>query len=275
MKTNDGEIGINANTTYSNCVDTLETSKHVTSIAKWFQDEGRSTGIVTTTRVTHATPAGAYAHTTDRDWEDDNLVVQSGCNSDVVDDIAEQLVFGETGKNFKVIFGGGSRHFVNSSFTEHGTTGRRRDSKHLINEWTNMKTTRKFIRNRQELINVNASDVDEIMGLFNGDHISYYIDIVRDKQEEVMPTLTDMTTKAIEILERDEKGYFLLVEGGRIDHGHHRTQAKHAISEAVEFSRAIEAALKLVDLEETLIVVTADHGHVMTMAGYAVSFNQG
>lgn len=132
-----------------------------------------------------------------------------------------------------------------------------------------MDNRRTFIRDRRELMNVTAENVHQIMGLFNGNHIEYWIDVERDQIQETMPSLKDLTTKAIEILETDKEGYFLLVEGGRIDHGHHGTQAKHAVSEAVEFSKAIQAAIEMVNLEETLIVVTADHGHVMTMAGYA------
>jgi len=215
------------------------------------------------------TPAGAYAHTTNRDWEDDAKVEEDNCSATDNDDIAEQLVFGETGKKFKVILGGGSRHFIGRSLTEHNTAGRRRDEKNLIYEWERMEPNRTFVRNRAELMGLNPPDVKQLFGLFNGDHLSYWIDVERDNKQDTMPSLKDMTTKAIDILELEKDGYFLLVEGGRIDHGHHRTQAKHAVSEVVEFSKAIEAALAKVNLNETLIVVTADHGHVMTLSGYA------
>ncbi|CAG9802972.1 unnamed protein product [Chironomus riparius] len=269
VKTNDGEIGVNANATYESCLDGQDESNHVDSIAAWFQRAGRSSGIVTTTRITHATPAGAYAHTTNRDWEDDAEVAESGCDPQIVDDIAEQLVYGKTGKNFKVILGGGSRHFIGKSLTEHGTNGNRIDEKNLIYAWERMDPNRTFVRNRAELMGLNPTEIKQLFGLFSDSHLSYWIDVERDNKQDTMPSLTDMTKKAIEILELEKEGYFLLVEGGRIDHGHHRTQAKHAVTEAVEFSKAIEAALALVNLNETLIVVTADHGHVMTMSGYA------
>jgi alkaline phosphatase len=149
-----------------------------------------------------------------------------GCDSDVVDDIAEQLIYGEVGKNLKVIFGGGSRHFVNSSHIEHGLPGRRKDGKHLINEWLNLRPEikREFIRNRDELMNVSVKEVGQIFGLFNNDHIRYKMDIDRDNENHIYPTLSEMTTKAIDILSENEKGYFLFVEGGRIDHGHHRLE---------------------------------------------------
>ena len=197
------------------------------------------------------------------------MVERDNCSSIANNDIAEQLVFGETGKNFKVILGGGSRHFIGPSLTEHGTAGRRKDERNLIYEWEKMDSNRTFVRNRAGLMGVNPPEVKQLFGLFNGDHLSYWIDVERDNAQDTMPSLTDMTTKAIDILELEKDGYFLLVEGGRIDHGHHRTQAKHAVTEAVEFSKAIQAALEKVNLNETLIVVTADHGHVMTISGYA------
>ncbi|KAG5683695.1 hypothetical protein PVAND_012961 [Polypedilum vanderplanki] len=269
VKTNDGVIGINAKSSSANCADSIDESNYVDSIATWFQDKNRSTGVVTTTRITHASPAGLYAHVTNRDWEDNSYVVEDGCDDTIVDDIAEQLIHGKTGSKFKVILGGGSRHFVNNdSTTDHGTSGRRFDGKNLIDEWKNLNPTGRYVKNRQELLDT-PNDVDKLFGLFNSDHIQYYIDILRDNLEAEKPSLADMTKKAIEILDTDEKGYFLFVEGGRIDHGHHGNQGKHALSEAVEFSKAIEEATKMVNLNETLIIVTADHGHVMTLSGYA------
>jgi len=78
-----------------------------------------------------------------------------------------------------------------------------------------------------------------------------------------------MTTKAIEILSRNPKGFFLMVEAGRIDQAHHRNYAKLALMETVEFNEAISAATAGVDLKETLIIVTADHSHPFTINGYS------
>jgi alkaline phosphatase len=76
-----------------------------------------------------------------------------------------------------------------------------------------------------------------------------------------------MTLRAIEILARNPKGFFLMVEGGKIDHGHHDGSAYRALTETLELSNAVRAALGRVDPAETLILVTADHGHTMTMGG--------
>ena len=82
------------------------------------------------------------------------------------------------------------------------------------------------------------------------------------------PSLTELTSKAIDILDNNEKGYFLVVESGRIDHGHHAGSAYNALTDTIEFSNAVQAAIDSTNPEETLILVTADHSHVFTIAGY-------
>ena len=101
-------------------------------------------------------------------------------------------------------------------------------------------------------------------------HMSYELD--RDPAKE--PSLAEMTTKSIDILANRDKGYFLMVEGGRIDHALHGTNAARALADAKAFDDAIKAAtakVKLTDpeMKNTLIVVTADHDHTMVMNGYA------
>jgi alkaline phosphatase len=104
-----------------------------------------------------------------------------------------------------------------------------------------------------------------VLGLFSPSHMTYMVDRKPDTTE---PTLTDLTATAIARLRSDPQGYYLMVEGGRIDHGHHAGQAGYALEEAVEFARAIQYAIDNTDPEETLIMVTADHSHVFTIAGY-------
>ena len=67
-----------------------------------------------------------------------------------------------------------------------------------------------------------------------------------------------------------DEGFFLLVEGGRIDHAHHSNYAKHSLEETIEFSKAVQKAMSMTNETETLIVVSADHSHVMSYAGYGV-----
>jgi alkaline phosphatase len=78
-----------------------------------------------------------------------------------------------------------------------------------------------------------------------------------------------MTEAALKVLKQNSNGYFLMVEGGRIDHALHGTNAKRALEDTIAFDEAIKRALALVDLKDTLVVVTADHDHTMTFNGYS------
>ncbi|XP_071446779.1 alkaline phosphatase, tissue-nonspecific isozyme-like [Hetaerina americana] len=91
----------------------------------------------------------------------------------------------------------------------------------------------------------------------------------RDKSDEGDPSLAEMTRKAIQILSKNPQGFFLFVEGGRIDHAHHYNNAYRALEETLALEAALEAALPLLDPDRTLIVFTADHSHVMTLGGIA------
>lgn len=115
---------------------------------------------------------------------------------------------------------------------------------------------------------MDPKDTDAVLGLFAPSHVPW--DITRDPK--VTPSLAEMTTKAIEILQEQsrakDKGFFLFVEGGRIDHGHHEGRAKKALTECVAFEKAVEEALKMTSEEDTLVLVTADHSHTFALAGY-------
>jgi len=82
-----------------------------------------------------------------------------------------------------------------------------------------------------------------------------------------------MAAAAIEKLERKSQengnGYFVFIEGGRIDHGHHETRVGYALDEMVEFDAAVETVIQMTDPRDTLVVVTADHSHTLSMSGYA------
>jgi alkaline phosphatase len=104
------------------------------------------------------------------------------------------------------------------------------------------------------------------MGLFERDHMEFEAQRAADTGGE--PSLAEMTRKAIEILQRDTDGYVLMVEGGRIDHAHHAGQAGLALDETVALDAAVKTALSMVNLDETLVIVTSDHSHNLTIAGY-------
>lgn len=107
------------------------------------------------------------------------------------------------------------------------------------------------------------------LGLFSSTNMPFNHRLVNDTN---IPTLSEMVTKAIEILSQNPNGYFLFVEGGRIDHALHRAKPYLSLDETAEFARAVNVSVNMANLDESLIVATADHSHTMTFSGYPVSF---
>lgn len=270
VKANYETIGVSARVPNNNCDMQKIPENQVESIAQWALDAGKGAGLVTTTRVTHASPTGVYAHTANRDWESDANVNIDCPSTEETDDIARQLIRGKTGSKLRVIMGGGRREFRPKDFQdEEGAMGRRLDGVNLIDEWLDQKKgDGKYIWNRKQLNDIDSNNTKFLLGLFEANHCQYNLETKLKKAEEMEPTLAEMTEKAIEVLSTEEKGFFLFVEGGRIDHAHHDTWAHIALDETAEFAKAIEAATKKVNLEETLIVVTADHSHAFSYSGY-------
>ncbi|KAK4296997.1 hypothetical protein Pmani_030549 [Petrolisthes manimaculis] len=265
--------GVDMNVERGNCSAQRDPTYHTSSIAKWFQDAGRSTGLVTTTRVTHATPAALYAHIADREWEDDHEVRDDKEDPQVCDDIAEHLIMKETGRNLKVIMGGGRRGLLPNTVKdveEGGKSGYRRDGRNLIQEWQRHKTSLRpsvkhsYVWNRDDLLALDTSNTDYLLGLFGFSHMDYAVE--RDNARD--PRLPEMTKAAIEVLQRDPNGYFLFVEGGLIDLGHHGNKGRKAVTETVELDEAVQVALSMTNPANTLIVVTADHAHSLSINGY-------
>ncbi|PIK46355.1 putative alkaline phosphatase [Apostichopus japonicus] len=231
---------------------------------------GKSTGIVTTTRLTHATPAAGYAHSACRNWESDvNLPDEAKENGCI--DIAAQLIDFDLG--LKVAMGGGRRNFipVTSADPEYpDATGSRQDGRNLTDEWLEARISAdlnaEYVWKLDDFNAIDPEVTDALLGLFDRSHMQYEKNRASDGAGE--PSIAEMTEKAIQILSKDEDGFFLLVESGRIDHGHHNGIAHSALTETLAFDEAVERALELVDTDDTLVIVTADHGHVMSMAGY-------
>lgn len=124
-----------------------------------------------------------------------------------------------------------------------------------------------YVWNRRQLFDLDPNGSLHLLGLFETEDMEYEYARAADTGGE--PSLTEMTQAAIRFLSRDPDGFFLMVEGGRIDHAHHQANAAIALGEAIEFSNAIEAAIATTDPAETLILVTADHGHALAISGYA------
>lgn len=204
--------------TFNGMLGMTPDGKPVMTLFEAAKKVGKATGVVTTTRVTHATPAAFYAHVKDRDEEKE---------------IARQLVVGTT---IDVAFGGGMKHFSEELL-----------EKAKANGFTVVTT-------REELLNLDPSAVKRVLGIFARSHLSYYVD------GEDRPSLAEMTRKAIEILSKNEEGFFLMVEGGRIDHAAHGNDVVAMIYDTIEFDEAVKVALEFAKKDgDTLVVVTADH----------------
>ncbi|KAK7094251.1 hypothetical protein V1264_007897 [Littorina saxatilis] len=268
VKTNMGTIGVSAKASRGNCASSEGT--HLSSILDWSMAQGKSTGIVSTTRVTHATPASTCAHTPERNWEHSVPDDQSGCV-----DIALHLV--RNNSNINVVMGGGRQEMFpfNHSDPETDTgylTEGRTDNLNLVQEWKNKQASEnrrfQYMWNKTEFDNLDPEKTDYLLALFNPSHMQYEADRKKDKGGE--PSLAEMTRKAIQILKKNNKGFFLLVEGGRIDHAHHVNNAGRALHDTVAFAEAVAVATEpsLLDERETLIVTTADHSHAFAFAGY-------
>lgn len=270
VKTKSGTIGLNGNVIRGKCETQIE-ENHVSSIAKWAQDHGKGTGIVTTTRITHASPGGSYAHVAERHWETDTDVLEGGYDPNQCHDIATQLVKSKPGKDFKVILGCGRQSFLpKETIDEEGDKGIRSDGINLIDEWKREKYERKsrhvYVWNRTSLFDVieHPENYDHVLGLFESTHCPYHL----EGSPETEPTLAEMTEAAIKVLQKEKNGFFLFVEGGRIDHAHHSTYATLALDETVELAKAVRKGTEMTSEKETLIVVTSDHAHTMSVSGY-------
>lgn len=280
VKTDAGVIGVDEDVVRGDC--STATGNELVTALELAELAGKSTGIVSTARITHATPAATYAKSAERNWEDISDMPVSAVKAGCVD-IASQLIGFE--KNLKrryptakringleVVMGGGRRHFLpkdpafNSPDARSATEGDRTDGRDLTAEWQTMYPNGVYVFDQAGFDAIDTSSTDKVFGLFNESHMQYEADRVNDIAGE--PSLSEMTTKALGILDNNDEGYFLMVESGRIDHGHHAGNAYSALTDTIEFAKAIKETIANVDMENTLIIVTADHSHVFTIAGY-------
>ncbi|HWQ20756.1 MAG TPA: alkaline phosphatase [Methanotrichaceae archaeon] len=212
--------------------------KNLTTISEMAKKAGMSTGVVTTTRITHATPAGFYAHINDRDAEEK---------------IAGQLLE----SSIDVALGGGLQFFVaKNQTTPLGGNGKRADNRTLFDAFDARGYT--FVYNDTAFKKIDANSTSKVLGLFNKDHMAYELE--RRNQTSPEPSLANMTVKALEILSKNPKGFFLMVEGGRIDHAAHARSYDNMTVDTLAFDDAVKAAMDFaLANNNTLVLVTADH----------------
>lgn len=266
VKTNDGFLSVNERAVRRDWKSVK--GNETRTLLEQAEMRGMATGVVTTTRVTHATPAACYAHTVERDWEAD-ADQPVGANADNFPDIARQLIEFPFGDGPEVVLGGGRGKFMPESTADPEYPlkhGERKDGRDLTREWLAARADSAYVWNKAQFDALDTTRVKHVLGLFEPSHMRFEADRAKDAAGE--PSLAEMTGKALDILARSAQGYFLMVEGGRIDHGHHAGNAYRALTDAIEFSRAVQVAMTRTSESDTLVIVTADHSHTLTMAGY-------
>jgi alkaline phosphatase len=252
--TNNDVIGLDA-TTEPHDFNKDGDGAPLTTILELAKAAGKSVGVISTARITHATPAACYAHINNRDREND---------------IALQALPGDPLFNPKLLSGvdllagGGRRFFLpNTVVDEEGSLGGRSDGRDLRAEFQAQGYS--YVWNTAGWDGITRSNLP-VLALFESSHMEYEHDRPGDVGGE--PSLEELTVDAIELLSGSPSGYFLMVESGRIDHAHHAGNAWRALVDTEELDQAIGAAMAKVDLSNTLIIVSADHSHVFNIAGY-------
>ena len=275
-KANDGMLSIDPKVlSNDDFTGGAEPANRLETILEQAEKRGMWTGVVSTARVTHATPGACYAHTPNRDWESD-ADLSDGAKAANFPDIARQLVElkikettmnGVRSQGLEVAMGGGRDRFLTKSDADPENprkTGRRKDGRNLAREWETAGG--RYVWDQAGFDAIDPAATGPVLGLFEASHMQYEVDRVNE------PSLTEMTEKAIKILQRGPNGFFLMVEGGRVDHAHHEGNAYRALHEAIELARAVQKAADISG-EDTLIIVTADHSHTLTINGYPTRGN--
>ncbi|GKS12484.1 alkaline phosphatase [Paenibacillus chitinolyticus] len=209
-------------------VSNEDVSKPFASVIEASELAGKATGLVTTARITHATPAVYASHVRNRDNE-------SAIASQYLND-----------GNVDVLFGGGKQFFVSKD-----EKGKRTD-KTIIPDFE--KEGYKVVYDKQGLASLDGK-TGKALGLFGNSHVDYVLD-----RTNTVPNLAEMTSKAIDILSANPKGFTMMVEGGRIDHAGHANDLPSVVQEMLDFDAAVKVAMEFAKKDgNTSVVVTADH----------------
>jgi len=229
------------------------------TLVEWATSHGLDTGIVSNMRLSHATPAAFAAHVPSR-YESEAVILDQMLVEHEVD----------------VLLGGGARALVPSGrrvgeilpSLEGPLDGgsNRLDTRNRVEEATARGYT--VVSDRASLREAAAS-ADKLLGLFAASHLPYVVD-TRAQGLESVPSLAELTSAATEVLSRADRGFFLVVEGGRIDYGGHDNDAGTMLHEILDFDAAIGTALQFQERHpDTLVLVTADHG----TGGFSFSYS--
>lgn len=203
-------------------------NKDLMSLMLLARDRGMATGVAVTSKLTDATPATYLVQVASRNFEDE---------------IAERII--QSGVN--VLLGGGSETFGAHPFTKQPRKGS------LIEQ--GIEAGYLYVKDREELLALDPANTPNVLGLFSTGNLSY------DRERfPVEPSLGEMTKTAIEILDTHPEGFFLMVEGSKIDKGSHYNMTEQVLGDTIAFDQAVGIALEYArSREDTLVIVTADH----------------
>lgn len=270
VKTHAGIISLDGRVRRGDCESSL--GAEVPTLLQQATAAGMGTGIISTATITHATPAATYAHAADRNWEVDSAMpaaaIEAGCT-----DIASQMIKAAAAGSLDVALGGGRSMFMPGGMADPEydfLDGRRADGRDLVTEWLSLGPNSVYVWNQAQF-DALAADAHPVLGLFEPSHMQFEVDRADDPAGE--PSLAAMTAFAIERLAGNPNGFFLMVEGGRIDHAHHANNAWRALTDTIAMDEAIVVASEMTSVEDTLILVTADHSHPFTHSGYSTRGN--
>lgn len=264
VKSYNGSLGITQKTNMQDCASAKTT--HADSLWEIAEDAGLATGVISTARFTHATPAATYAKTTQRDWEDDSNVSPEGKAAGCLD-IASQFLAWSHGDGMEVVLAGGRAQFLPNTMMDPeyvAQKGYRTDGRNLMTEWKAKAANRTTVTDKAGFDAFDWNGSGQILGLFEPSHMQYDL----DRNATAEPSLAEMTTHAIKRLSKNPRGYVLMVEGGRVDHGLHAGNAARALGDAKALDEAVAAAVAATNKADTLIIVTADHSHTLMIQGY-------
>jgi alkaline phosphatase len=258
VKTVNGALGVDGSVERGVCGNSRAAA--VPTIFELAKRRGLATGVVTTAGVTDATPVGAYGHTTERSWRSDGDLpeeaVAHGCT-----DLARQMVDAPADIRLDLAFGGDREDFLPLGGK---TFGARHDGRDLIKTWLSQSPRAAYVQDEASLSALDTRRADHVLGLFANGDLASPVDEAAHKN---LPSLAMMTRKAIDVLKNNPHGFILMVESASIDKWHHRNNAYRALTDVEELSQAVAVAAEMTSADDTLIVVTADHSHGLTLSG--------
>ncbi|KAJ8403190.1 hypothetical protein AAFF_G00354070 [Aldrovandia affinis] len=208
VKANAKTVGLSASAVPYECNSTFGNEVH--SVLHRAKAQGKSVGIVTTTRVQHASPAASYAHSVSRSWYSDADLPSSARRQGCID-IATQLI---TNTDIDVILGGGRMYMTPKGTPDpeypssSSRRGERKDKKNLIRLWLKARKKAQYVWHKEQFDAVDVESIDHLMGLFEPKDMRF--ELFRNETRD--PSIVDMTEKAIQILSKNPKGFFLFVE---------------------------------------------------------------